>query len=69
MFAGAGVFWRNHRARTFNRLTTRLVSSGLDRQSITISTADDQDHSLRVVVRAPANANARIELIPKGAIA
>lgn len=67
MLAGAGVYWRNHRIRTINRLTTHLVSSGLDRQTITIDTGEDLGHSLRVVVRAPANANARIELIPKGA--
>jgi hypothetical protein len=69
MLAGAGTYWRNHRARMMNRLTTRLVSNGLERQSITIETAGDPDHSLRVVVRAPANSNARIELIPKGEIA
>lgn len=67
MFAGAGLYWRNHRVRTLGRLSTRLVSNGLDRQTITLENVEGADHSLRVVVRTPANAN--IELIPKGAVA
>lgn len=72
MFAGAGVYWRNHRVRTMHRLTTRLVSDGLAGRTVTIDLADDANHSLRFVVRAPADIDApatRIELIPKGATA
>lgn len=70
MLAGAGVYYRNHRARLLNRLTTRLVSDGMAGRTITIDMADDANHSLRFVVRTPANLNApgtRIEFIPKGA--
>ena len=72
MLAGAGVYYRNHRARMLKRLTTRLVSDGIGERTITIDLADDANHSLRFIVRAPANLNApatRIELIPKGATA
>jgi hypothetical protein len=72
MLAGAGVYYRNHRARMLNRLTTRLVSDGIAGRTITIDMADDANHSLRFVVRTPANLNApatRIEFIPKGATA
>jgi hypothetical protein len=72
MIAGAGVYYRNHRARMLGRLTTRLVSDGLSGRTITIDLAEDANHSLRFVVRAPANLNApatRIELIPRGATA
>jgi hypothetical protein len=72
MLAGAGIYHRNHRARMLNRLTTRLVSDGIAGRTITIDMADDANHSLRFVVRTPANLNApatRIEFIPKGATA
>jgi hypothetical protein len=64
MFGGAGLYWRGHRARTRARLTTRLVSSGLDRAKVTIESVEGADKSLRFIVRAPANAN--FELAPKG---
>ncbi|MDZ4866028.1 MAG: PAN domain-containing protein [Alphaproteobacteria bacterium] len=72
MLTGAGVYTRNHRARIRQRLTTRLVSDGLANRTITIDLADDANHSLRFVVRTPANVNApatHIEFIPKGATA
>ncbi len=72
MLAGAGIYTRNHRARIRQRLTTRLVSDGLANRVITIDLADEANHSLRFVVRTPANVNSpatHIELIPKGATA
>jgi hypothetical protein len=72
MFGGAGLYWRNHRARSLKRLSTRLVSNGLDRQTITIGEPEGGDVSLRFIVRIPAGVSApanRIELIPNGALA
>jgi hypothetical protein len=57
MFAGAGVYWRNHRARMLTRLTTRLVTNGRDTAKITIDGVEASDLSLRFVVRAPATVN------------
>ena len=65
MIGGAMVYRRNYNARQRARLTTRLVSNGLDRQTVTIE-GGDPAFSLKVV-RVAANTNARIELIPKGA--
>jgi hypothetical protein len=64
MFAGAGVYWRNHRARTLTRLTTRLVSAGFEQAKITVEHVEGADVNLRFVVRAPANTN--FELARKG---
>lgn len=64
MFAGAGVYWRNHRARMLTRLTTRLVSAGFDQAKITVEHVEGADINLRFVVRAPANTN--FELARKG---
>jgi hypothetical protein len=72
MFGGAALYWRNHRARSLKRLSTRLVSNGLDRQTIAIGEPDAADVSLRFVVRAPAGLTApanRIDIIPNGAVA
>lgn len=57
MFAGAGVYWRNHRARMLTRLTTRLVTNGRDAAKITIDGVEGADLSLRFVVRAPVTVN------------
>lgn len=57
MFAGAGVYWRNHRARMLTRLTTRLVTNGRDTAKITIDGVEGADLSLRFVVRAPVTVN------------
>jgi hypothetical protein len=64
MIGGAAVYRRNYNLRQRARLTTRLVSNGLDRQTVTIE-GGEPAFSLKVV-RVAANANARIELIPKG---
>jgi hypothetical protein len=72
MFGGAGLYWRNHRARSLKRLSTRLVSNGLDRLTIAIGEPDAADMSLRFVVRAHAGLTApanRIDIIPNGAVA
>lgn len=72
MFGGAGAYWRNHRARMLTRLSTRLVSNGLDRQTISIENVEFADLSLRFVVRKGKNAATpptEVELIPKGAVA
>lgn len=65
MIGGAAVYRRNYNLRQRSRLTTRLVSNGLDRQTVTID-GGEPAFSLKVM-RVAANANARIELIPKGA--
>lgn len=64
MFAGAAVYWRNHRARTLTRLTTRLVSAGFEQARISVEHVESADVNLRFVVRAPANTN--FELARKG---
>jgi len=72
MLGGATLYWRNHRVRTLGRLTTRLVSDGLDGQAISIVGAEHRGLDLRFAVSASAAVNApgtHIELIPKGAAA
>lgn len=70
MFAGALLYARNHNVRTRARLTTRLVSTGLDRQTIEVEDNGAPELSLRVVVSeraAIAAPSTRIQFIPHGA--
>jgi len=70
LFGGAGVHWRSHRQRMLTRLSTRLVSSGLDRQTVAVETSATPDIGLRFVVRSAATVGApgtHIELVPAGA--
>jgi hypothetical protein len=69
---GATFYWRNHRVRTLGRLTTRLISDGLDRQAVQVVGSEHRGLDLRFVVSASAAVGApgtHIELIPKGAAA
>lgn len=72
VFGGAGVYWRSHRKRTLNRLTTRLVSNGLDRRTVGVGASSAPDIGLRFVVRSAATIGApgtHIEFVPAGAYA
>jgi len=72
VFGGAGAYWRSHRRRTLNRLTTRLVSNGLERQTVGVEASSAPDIGLRFVVRSAATIGApgtHIELVPAGAYA
>lgn len=68
MLAGATLYWRNHRVRTRARLTTRLVSNGIDGRTITLDGPANTDTSLRFVIRRNAPAT-HIEVHPNGALA
>jgi hypothetical protein len=70
VLGGAATYRHSHRKRVLTRISTRLVSSGLDRHAVSVEGADRPDVSLRFVVRAAATVGApatRIELIPAGA--
>lgn len=69
MFGGAGVYWHSHRKRILTRLSTRLVSNGLDRHTIGIENPRAPDIGLRFVIRQSAAlgaAGTRIDLVPAG---
>jgi hypothetical protein len=70
MFGGAGVYWHSHRKKILTRISTRLVSNGLDRHSVAIEGPDRPDIGLRFVVRQSAavgTPTTRIDLVPAGA--
>lgn len=72
LVGGAGIYRSNYRARTMKRMTTTIVSDGLDRQSIEIDSGDQKDMSLRFAVRAHAGVGARhtmITIVPDGVAA
>lgn len=69
---GAGLYRQNYRRRQLARLTTRVVSEGLDRHTVSISSEDVADLSLRYHIRMPADVSARttkITIIPDGVAA
>lgn len=70
MFGGAGLYWHSHRRRMLTRLSTRLVSNGLDRHKVSVENPTAPDIALRFVIRQSAAvgaANTRIDLVPAGA--
>jgi hypothetical protein len=70
MIAGALLYTRNYNARTRARLAARVVSNGLDRQTVEIEDTGAPDASLHIVVRdraAIASPSTRIKLVPHGA--
>lgn len=70
MLAGALLYARNYNARTRARLTARIVSNGMDRQTVEIEDTGAPDASLHIVVRdraAIASPSTRIKLVPHGA--
>jgi hypothetical protein len=70
MFGGAGLYWHSHRRRMLTRLSTRLVSNGLDRHKIAVETSDHPDIGLRFVIRQSAavgTPSTRIDFVPAGA--
>ncbi len=72
VLGGAGTYWHSHRRRMLKRLTTRLVSNGLDRQTVAVQASERPDIGLRFVVRSSAAIGApgtHIELVPAGAYA
>ena len=72
MLGGAGLYRHSHRKRVLARVTTRLVSNGLDRHTVAVQSAAQPDIGLRFVVRASAAvgaSNTHIDLIPSGALA
>jgi hypothetical protein len=71
LLGGAGVYHVNYRARTLKRLSTSLVSDGMDRHTVGIE-AEQPDMSLRFAVRSPASIGARhtmITIVPDGVAA
>jgi hypothetical protein len=71
MLGGVGLLQQSYRKRTLARLTTRVLSDGLDRQAVLL-TADEPDLSLRFSVRMPADVSARqttITITPDGVAA
>ena len=70
MFGGAGLYWHSHRRRLLTRLSTRLVSNGLDRHKVSVENPSVPDVGLRFVLRQSAAvgaASTRIDLVPAGA--
>jgi hypothetical protein len=70
MFGGAGLYWHSHRRRILTRLSTRLVSNGLDRHKVSVENPSTPDIGLRFVIRQSAAVgapNTRIDLVPAGA--
>ena len=69
---GVGLYRQNYRRRQLARLTTRVVSEGLDRHTVSISSDEAADLSLRYHIRMPADVAARstkITIIPDGVAA
>jgi hypothetical protein len=72
LLGGAGLYRYSHHKRVLTRVTTRLVSNGLDRHTVSVQTTGQPDIGLRFVVRASAAvgaANTNIDLVPAGAFA
>ncbi|MCE9524170.1 MAG: hypothetical protein K8S25_17260 [Alphaproteobacteria bacterium] len=72
MLGGATLYSHSHRKRLRTRVSTRLVSNGLDRHSLGVQTSAQPDIGLRFVVRQSAAVGApgtRIDLFPSGALA
>lgn len=62
MLGGVGLYRQNYRRRTLARLTTSVLSDGLDRQAV-LTTGDEPDLSLRFSIRMPADVSARQTII------
>ena len=72
LLGGAALYRYSHRKRMLTRVTTRLVSNGLDRHTVAVAGPDRPDIGLRFVVRQAAAVGApgtHIDLIPAGAFA
>ncbi|MBP6013641.1 MAG: hypothetical protein KBA31_15550 [Alphaproteobacteria bacterium] len=72
MLGGAGVYWKSHQRRMLTRITTRLVSNGMDRHVVAVESTDKPDMSLRFIVRnsaAVAAPETRILAVADGAFA
>jgi hypothetical protein len=71
LVGGVGVYRSNYRARTLKRMSTLLVSDGMDRHTAGVE-AEGPDMSLRFAVRSPAGIGARhtsITIVPDGVAA
>lgn len=71
-FGGIGLYRQSYRRRQLARLTTRVLSDGLDSHTVLISADERPDMSLRYTVRMPAEVSARtttIVIIPDGVAA
>jgi len=69
---GLGLYRQSYQRRQLARLTTRVVSEGLDRHTVGITTEGQPDLSLRYHIRMPADVSARtttIVIIPDGVAA
>jgi hypothetical protein len=69
---GMGLYRQSYQRRQLARLTTRVVSEGLDRHTVSITTDGQPDLSLRYHIRMPADVSARttkIVIIPDGVAA
>ena len=69
---GMGLYRQSYQRRQLARLTTRVVSGGLDRHTVCITTDGQPDLSLRYHIRMPADVSARttkIVIIPDGVAA
>lgn len=69
---GLGLYRQSYQRRQLARLTTRVVSEGLDRHTVSITTDGQPDLSLRYHIRMPADVSARtttIVIIPDGVAA
>ena len=72
MFAGAGIYRRSYQKRQLTRMTTRLVSDGIDGREVSVENTEKPDLSLRFIVRNSAAVTApdtRILAIADGAFA
>ena len=60
LLGGAGLYRYSHHKRVLTRVTTRLVSNGLDRHTVSVQTTGQPDIGLRFVV---PNNNRRIDTV------